>query len=75
MEGLPCHLHFDLEYSLEYNEDVDGNALVTTLLHMVHDALLYVQLCVYGVCISGVCVCFHMCVPHDVYLPVGMLFL
>jgi len=38
-EGRPCHLYFDLEYARSsvqnWNLNVDGNALVDTLLHHV----------------------------------------
>ena len=31
-EDQPCHLYFDLEFQKEFNEGLDGNALVTFLL-------------------------------------------
>ena len=38
-EDLPCHLYFDLEYQREFNQHLDGNAMVETLLNELDKVL------------------------------------
>lgn len=40
LEGLLCHLYFDLEYSCSANAKADGVAMVDLLLSVISDALL-----------------------------------
>jgi len=39
-EFSPCHLYFDLEFPREYNQGVDGNALVVSLMVELERVLL-----------------------------------
>lgn len=39
MQGLPCHLYFDLEFSKKENADKNGDEMVDLLLSVVFDAL------------------------------------
>lgn len=38
-EGHPCHLYFDLEFPIELNPGVDGQALTQRLLVLVQKCL------------------------------------
>lgn len=38
-EGRPCHLYFDLEFPVEHNPGVDGQALTQRLLRHVKQSL------------------------------------
>lgn len=42
-EGYPCHMYFDLEYSMEGNQSLDGNQMVDNLLLKLDTFLKYVS--------------------------------
>jgi DNA-directed primase/polymerase protein len=38
-EGWPCHAYFDLEFSKEYNQDLDGDTVVRAFFSLLRNAL------------------------------------
>ena len=40
-EGQPCHLYFDLEFNIDCNPALQGDAMVDSLLSLVAEGLRY----------------------------------